>query len=72
MQYPILIYPCPEGGFVAEVPALKGCLAQGETVEEVFQELEIVTRLWIESAQRNGQTLPSPELAIAQAQQLSA
>ncbi len=29
MNYPMVIYPCEEGGFVAEIPALKGCLAQG-------------------------------------------
>lgn len=32
MNYPIVIYPCDEGGYVAEVPALKGCLAQGEKI----------------------------------------
>ena len=30
MNYPIVIYPNDEGGYVAEVPALKGYLAQGE------------------------------------------
>ncbi len=25
MNYPIVVYPCEEGGFVAEIPALKGC-----------------------------------------------
>ncbi|AFY59686.1 hypothetical protein Syn6312_0458 [Synechococcus sp. PCC 6312] len=34
-HYPTVIYPSPEGGFVAEVPALSGCLAQGETLEEM-------------------------------------
>ncbi len=29
MNYPIIIYPCEEGGFVAEITALSGCLAQG-------------------------------------------
>jgi antitoxin HicB len=41
--YPIIIYPCEKGGYVAEIPALKGCLAQGETLPETLQELEIVT-----------------------------
>ncbi|MDB9458210.1 type II toxin-antitoxin system HicB family antitoxin [Dolichospermum circinale] len=31
MNYPIVVYPCEAGGFVAGIPALKGCLAQGET-----------------------------------------
>ena len=58
MQYPIVIYPCEEGGYVAEIPALKGCLAQGETLEEVLNELKIVTDIWLETAEKYGQKLP--------------
>ncbi len=64
MNYPIVIYPSDEGGYVAEVPALKGCLAQGETLPEALEELKIVKRLWIEPAEKNGQTLPDIEVAI--------
>jgi hypothetical protein len=35
---------------------LKGCLAQGETLEETLEELETVTKLWLETADRKGQT----------------
>ncbi|MFN9317002.1 MAG: type II toxin-antitoxin system HicB family antitoxin, partial [Microcystis sp.] len=52
MNYPIIIYPCEEGGFVAEIPALSGCLAQGETLEETLQELLMVKDLWLETAQK--------------------
>jgi antitoxin HicB len=72
MNYPIVIYPCDEGGFVAEVPALKGCLAQGETIEETFQELRTVLQLWLETAQAHNRTLPDVDHAIAQIKQLSA
>lgn len=65
MNYPIVIYPCEEGGFVAEIPALKGCLAQGETLEDTLQELMIVRELWLENAQKHGLTLPNVDLAIA-------
>ena len=58
MQYPIVIYPCEEGGYVAEIPALKGCLSQGETLEEVLNELKIVTDIWLETAEKYGQKLP--------------
>ena len=54
MQYPIVIYPCEEGGYVAEIPALKGCLAQGETLDEVLNELKIVTDIWLETAKKYG------------------
>ena len=38
--------------FVAEMPALKGCLAQGETLKDTLQELMIVRDLWLETAQK--------------------
>jgi antitoxin HicB len=71
MNYPIVIYPCDEGGYVAEIPALKGCLAQGETLPETLQELEIVTTLWLETAAKHGQSLPDADRAIEQAKALS-
>lgn len=72
MNYPVVIYPCEEGGFVAEIPALKGCLAQGETIEETFQELRTVLQLWLETAQSRHQILPDVNQAIEQIKLLSA
>jgi antitoxin HicB len=71
MQYPIVIYPCEEGGYVAEIPALKGCLAQGETLDEVLSELKIVTDLWLETAEQYGQQLPDLAGAIEKMKALS-
>ncbi|MDD1415377.1 type II toxin-antitoxin system HicB family antitoxin [Dolichospermum sp. ST_con] len=71
MNYPIVVYPCEEGGFVAEIPALKGCLAQGETLEETLQELIIVRNLWLETAEKHSQKLPDIEGAIAKVKALS-
>ncbi|WP_373541316.1 type II toxin-antitoxin system HicB family antitoxin [Chamaesiphon sp.] len=71
MQYPIVIYPCEEGGYVAEIPALKGCLAQGETIDEVLGELKIVTDLWLETAEKYGQKLPDVAGAIEKMKALS-
>ena len=71
MNYPIIIYPCEEGGFVAEIPALSGCLAQGETLEETLQELLMVKDLWLETAQKYNQKLPNLETEIAKIKVLS-
>jgi antitoxin HicB len=71
MNYPIVIYPCDEGGYVAEIPALKGCLAQGETLPETLEELEIVTKLWLETAEKHRQSLPDVNGAIEKAKALS-
>jgi antitoxin HicB len=72
MRYPIVIYPCEEGGFVAEIPALKGCLAQGETLEDTLQELVTVRTLWLETAQKYGQKLPDEGNEIARVKALGA
>jgi antitoxin HicB len=58
MPYPTVTYACEEGGYVAEIPALKGCLAQGETLDEALEGLKVVMELWLETAQRYGQKLP--------------
>jgi antitoxin HicB len=58
MAYQTVTYQCEEGGYVVEIPALKGCLAQGETLEEALAELKIVTNLWLETAEKYGQELP--------------
>ena len=71
MNYPIIIYPCEEGGFGAEIPALSGCLAQGETLEETLQELLRVKDLWLETAQKYNQKLPNLETEIAKIKALS-
>jgi len=67
----MVIYQCEEGGFVSEVPALQGCLAQGETLEETLQELIVVRSLWLETAQKYGQKLPDLADALAKVQALS-
>jgi len=71
-RYPIIIYPAEEGGYVAEVPALKGCLAQGETQTECLEELEKVQALWLESARRNNQEIPNAAEVIAELRKLVA
>ena len=38
-KYAIVIHPEPEGGFGAEVPALPGCYSQGETIDELMENI---------------------------------
>jgi predicted RNase H-like HicB family nuclease len=65
LKYPIVIYPAEEGGYGAEVPALNGCLAQGETMSECLKELRKVQSLWLESAKRNKEKVRSAEEIVA-------
>lgn len=58
--YQIALIPCADGGYVAKIAELPGCIAQGDTAEEALSSLEEVKSLWIESAQEHGDEIPAP------------
>lgn len=60
LHYPVTLYPEPDGGFVAEVEDLPGCLTQGESLAEVYERIEEARRLWIETAFAHGDEIPLP------------
>jgi antitoxin HicB len=60
LKYPVTVHLAPEGGFVAEIEDLPGCLAQGETLEETYKEIEIARKLWLETTFEDGQDIPLP------------
>lgn len=39
MKIKVIVHSAEEGGFWAEVPAIPGCATQGETFEELLQNL---------------------------------
>jgi predicted RNase H-like HicB family nuclease len=47
MTLKAIIHEAEEGGYWAEVPALPGCLTQGETVEEVTSNLREAIEGWL-------------------------
>jgi predicted RNase H-like HicB family nuclease len=53
MTLKAIIHPAEEGGFWAEVPALPGCVTQGETIQEVETNLREAVEGWlsVETAQ---------------------
>lgn len=44
--------------YIIEVPALPGCMADGETLEEAFANAEIVIQEWIDFAKELGREIP--------------
>jgi len=47
MTLKAIIHPAEAGGFWAEVPALPGCLTQGETLDELQANLREAIKLWL-------------------------
>ncbi len=47
MKLKIIIHEAEEGGFWAEVPAIRGCATQGETFEELLENLYEAVEGWM-------------------------
>ena len=60
-EYTVLAHSAAEGGFWAEVPALPGCLAQGETVEETLTNMQEAAEAHLQALQDEGRTVPEEE-----------
>jgi len=61
IRYEVIIYWSePDQAFVAEVPELAGCAADGLTYREALDNVEVVIREWIETAKELGRTIPTP------------
>ncbi|MEH2157610.1 type II toxin-antitoxin system HicB family antitoxin [Nostoc sp.] len=50
MKIRAIIHPAEEGGYWAEVPALPGCITEGDTIEEVMANLKDAIEGWLEVA----------------------
>ena len=50
MNVKIVVHEAEEGGFWAEVPALPGCVSQGETMDELFANLRAAIQAWLDTA----------------------
>jgi len=63
LHYQIILYWSQEDqAFIAEVPELPGCIADGETYQEALQNVERIMQEWIETAQELGREIPTPKI----------
>jgi predicted RNase H-like HicB family nuclease len=61
LKHEVIIYwSAEDGAFVAEVPELPGCMADGRTHKEALRAVERVAREWIETARELGREVPEP------------
>ena len=50
-----------DGAFIAEVPELPGCVADGPSRQEALANAEIVISEWLETARELGRPVPEPK-----------
>ncbi len=61
-KYEIIIYWSNEDQlFIAEVPELAGCMADGNTYQEALANAEVIAEEWLETANQLGRTIPVPK-----------
>lgn len=61
IQYEIILYwSAADQAFIAEVPELPGCSADGTTYQEALANAEVVIQEWIETARELGRSIPEP------------
>ncbi len=67
-RYEIIIYWSEDDGcYIAEVPELPGCMADGSTRAEVLQNVEVIIAEWLETAAIEGREIPVPKGRLAYA-----
>jgi predicted RNase H-like HicB family nuclease len=51
MKIKVLIHTAEEGGYWAEVPALPGCVSEGDTLDETMANIREAATGWLEVAE---------------------
>jgi predicted RNase H-like HicB family nuclease len=65
MKLKAVIHPAEEGGFWAEVPALKGCYSEGDTLEDALANIREAAEGWLEvAAEQTEVTAPAQLVEI--------
>lgn len=68
LRYEIILYWSEEDRvFIAEVPELPSCAADGKTYQEALHNIEIIMQEWIETAKELGRSIPEPRQRLMSA-----
>jgi predicted RNase H-like HicB family nuclease len=60
-RYEIILYWSDEDqAFIAEVPELPGCAADGTTYQEALANIQVIITEWLETAKELGRPIPKP------------
>jgi len=60
-KYEIILYWSEEdNAYIAEVPELDGCIADGDTHKQALENIDVVISEWIETAKAMGRDAPVP------------
>lgn len=60
-KFRVILDPNELGGYTVTVPALPGCISEGDTKEEALANIQEAIELYIESLQADGEAVPTEE-----------
>ena len=61
-RYEVIVYWSDvDNAYIAEVPELPGCMADGATYEEAVRNIQVIIHEWIETARASGREIPLPK-----------
>ena len=67
LHYQINIYWSQEDeAYLAEVPELPGCMADGETYRAALENVQIIMQEWIDTARELGREIPTPQAKLVE------
>lgn len=64
MTFQVLLEPSDEGGFTATVPALPGCISEGDTREEALRNVREAIALYLEPVEDDGEAVDAEFVRI--------
>jgi len=50
-----------DNAYIAEIPELAGCMADGATAQEALSNVEVIAKEWLEAARELGRDIPQPK-----------
>jgi predicted RNase H-like HicB family nuclease len=59
MRYTVILEREPDGGYVASVPTLPGCVSEGDTRDEALTNIKEAAELYIEDCRDAGDPIPT-------------
>ena len=63
-DYTVILEREEDGGYHAFVPALKGCITQGDTIEQVLERVQEAIEVYIEDLKAEGEPVPTEDILI--------
>lgn len=62
MRLRVILEPSDEGGYTAVVPALPGCISEGDSREDALRNVEEAIRLYLEPVDDDSEFAPNAEV----------